>query len=201
MKLLNLCHVTLFAALFVQSISYAAEDDEIDYVGTMSIGSKTMLLIVRDRKFRPAFTTLNLGLTGLYKRYYMTFEHERSIQDAIESNGTGLVFFSRQDTSLTFGYSLATNMSIFTGYREGETTDYYSAQANTSFGTESSGLYLGGSYSYSNKKYGTFGASLAIAQLTGSISLEEPFVETGQFNPAFPPPDSVDGDAVGYSLV
>lgn len=200
MKQSSLIKYLVAPVLFYQSACFAQEDAEINLVGQMSLGNKTMDLIISDRQFNPVFTTLNIGITALYQKFYLTLEHERSVQDAIQATGLGLLFFHREDTSLTFGYNVWEGLSAFVGYREGSTRNYYSASPDTSFGTESDGIYLGASYSYPVADHGTLGTSLAVAQLTGSVSLEEPFVDRNQFNPAFPPPNQVQGDAIGFSF-
>ncbi len=85
----------------------------IDFIARAAIGNKSSELIIRDRSFTPDFITLDLSLTGTHGRYFLTLNNENSIKDAIETDPNGLIFFSRQDTNLTFGYSFDIAISFY----------------------------------------------------------------------------------------
>lgn len=180
----------------------------IDFIAKAAIGYKSSELIIRDRSFTPDFITLDLALTGTIDRYFLTIENEVSIKDAIESvpdgdgDGVndGLIFYSRQDTNITFGYGFDI-ATVFIGWRSGETTSHYTAE-NNEFGTKSDGFYIGTSKSHYFENKGNLSGSIAIASLDGEVSLTEPFVDTSAFIPGVgsTPPDTIKGSAIGFSL-
>lgn len=174
----------------------------LDVYSSATMGIKSMDLAIRDREFSPSFTTINLSLTGAANKFYVSFDHERSLQDDIERDPNGLIFWSRQDTNLTFGYNVYPGINVFGGFRRGTSDAYYDDNVNTlsrSFGASSEGLYLGASYSKRFEK-GSFQASVAIASLNGEISFTEPLVDTTAFT-LTDPPSVVEGEALGASYV
>ncbi len=205
MKTVNLVLRGMFFLLLAMGFTRAAH--AIEFVGKMAIGNKTSELIISDRSFKPAFTTLDLSLTGTIDRYFVTFNNETSIKDDIESGpdgddpGTdpdGLIFYSREDLNITFGYSFDI-VTAFVGYRQGETRAFYSDN-NSAFGTTSKGYYAGVSKSHYFKGKGSLSGSFAIASLKGEVSLSEPFVDTRRFVVGNTPPDTIKGSAIGYSI-
>lgn len=179
----------------------------IDFIAKAAIGNKSSELIIRDRSFTPEFVTLDLTLTGTHGRFFVAINNENSIKDAIETVAPdasnpdgGLIFFSRQDTNITFGYSFDV-ASVFGGWRTGETDAYYTGE-NNNFGTKSDGFYIGTSASHYFEDKGNLSGSFALASLDGEVSLTEPFVDTSSFIPGVgpTPPANIKGSAVGFSL-
>ncbi len=166
----------------------------------LALNHKNMDLKIRDRSFTPTFNTLGLLLSGNIDRFNLTLAYDKSIDDDIESDPSGLIFYSRQDTSLELSYLAARQLRISIGYRTGETESYYSAAPSDSFGTSEKGYFIRGNYEYGFGKKGTLSTSLAIAQLEGEVSLREPFVDTSAFVVGPPPPKNIEGDALGYSF-
>jgi len=164
-----------------------------------------MQLNIRDREFTPSFVSLDFFVTTLIGKTYISVNHEQSIKDDIEGaeDATcerGLVSYSRSDSSLTIGYPVLESLNIFGGYRQGETSAYWSVTSD-SFGSSSQGVFLGGSTSYAVGNKGVLGLSLAVASLQGKVSLVEPFVDTQSILALNPnPPSDINGSAVGYSL-
>ena len=190
----------LLFGLFLFSLSFTSHAESgIDVVGKMAIGEKTMDLKIRDRSFSPSFTSLKLSVTGVKGAFFTTLDHEVSIKDAIESDSKGLIFYSRKDSNLTFGYALSDHLNTFIGYRTGETEAFYTAN-NSAFGNSSEGPFIGVSSSYYLKDTGSIGVSLAIAKLTGKVSLTEPYVDTTAFKVGDSPPADINGSALGYSF-
>ena len=177
----------------------AAEHQKVKVSGGLALSNKNMELIIRDRQFTPEFTSLALSVTGGTGNFYLTFNHDQSIKDDIESDSVGLIFYSRRDSSLALSYVLSREWRLSAGYRTGETESFYTV-SNDQFGTSEKGFFAGGNFSYSFGKKGTASASLAIAQLDGEVSLREPFVDTSAFVVGSPPPQNIEGDALGYSF-
>ncbi len=184
--------LTIFVAIGIASPAYS-----IDFIAKAGIGRKTSELIIRDRTFDPDFVMLNLSLTGSVERFFVSIDSETSIKDDVQSEVNGLVFYSRSDFNLTFGYGFD-DFSAFAGVRTGETDANFSA-SNASFGTRSDGYYFGVSGGYFFEGKGNLSVSLAIASLDGEVSLAEPFVDTTAFT-VTTPPENIEGSAVGYSL-
>jgi len=170
-----------------------------DFVGKIAFGQKSMDLSIRDRSFTPTFNTLDFTLTTLKENFYLSLNHDLSIKDPVGIDPNGLIFYSRTDTNLTFGYSVNNWLGVFAGFRTGETEAKYTGN-NGAFGNSSDGFYLGASGSHYIEGRGNFGASLAIAQLDGEVALSEPFVDTSVFLVGAPPPSVITGSALGFSL-
>ena len=175
---------------------FAAEENSLDYFVDLGMSSKQMELTIRDRKFEADFMTLDLAFTVAYGKFFATVTYEPSLKDDVRSDGSGLIFYSREDTTLTAGMSVFKGMSVFGGYRFGTTSGYYSASNGESL-VESEGIFAGVSYSKSVADKGSAVVSLAIAQLSGTVSVNEPFVDRTAIPTA---PNEVDGDALGYSF-
>ena len=176
----------------------------IDFIAKAAIGQKSSELIIRNRSFKPDFITFDLSLTGSFDRYFISFNNEISIKDDVtaydDPNNNafdGLIFFSRQDINITFGYGFD-DFTVFVGIRKGDTNAHYTANSG-SFGTSSDGYYAGVSSSYFFKDKGNLTGSIAIASLDGEVSLTEPLVDTSAFTVAAPPVN-IKGSAVGLSL-
>lgn len=184
--------------IVVLATGYHQSAYAIDVVAKAAVGNKSSELIIRDRKFTPDFVTLDLSLTGTHGRYFLTVNDEFSIKDAIETDPNGLIFYSRQDINITFGYSFDF-ATVFGGFRSGKTDAHYTAN-NGAFGTSSDGFYLGANRSHYFEGRGSLSGSLAIASLNGEVSLSEPFVDTSAFVVGPTPPENIKGSAVGLSL-
>ena len=178
-------------------IGFAPHAYAVDFIGKMALGSKSSELIIRDRSFNPDFITLYLSLTASLDRFFVSVDHEFSIEDDIETDPGGLIFYSREDTNLSLGYGFD-NFTLFTGFRTGATDAHYPG-TNEAFGTSSDGYYVGISAGHYFEGKGNLSASIAIASLDGEVSLTEPFVDTTAFT-VTDPPDNIQGSAVGYSL-
>ena len=191
--------VSVILTVLLSLSASVAQAEEIDVVVKTAITQKSLDLSIRDRSFSPTYNTLDIAITGAMGRYYLTLDHDFSIKDSIENDPNGLIFSSRSDTSLTLGYSILQWLSVFTGYRTGETKAFYSAN-NDSFGNTSDGFYLGVNGNHYFEDKGSLSLSLAIASLQGEVALSEPFVDTSVFLVGNPPPAEINGSAIGYSF-
>jgi len=196
MKSITLILRDIFFLLPVVVFTQSAQ--AIEFVGKISIGSKSSELIIRDRSFNPDFITLDLSLTGTIDRYFLTINNENSIKDDIETDPNGLIFYSREDLNVTFGYSFDI-VTAFIGYRKGDTNANFTAN-NSSFGTTSQGYYVGVNKSYHFGDKSSLSGSFAVANLKGEASLSEPFVDTSAFVVGATPPGAIRGSAIGFSV-
>jgi hypothetical protein len=172
-----------------------AEDDEVSIVGGVAYNLKNEDFDIAGKPFKPEFVTLEWSVIAAYKSSYVKFSFDQSIKDfatidnAPNSGGNidnQTILFSRKDISLTFGYSVLDNMSIFVGYTRGETSGTGIAGyrfeggiafpddaiiSNLSISIKESGPFVGASYSYYLQDSGSFSFSLAYAQLDGEVSI------------------------------
>jgi len=198
-------HLISTITAFFGLLALSSQAQALDIVSGVSVGNKSMQLKIADREFTPTFVSLDFFVTALFGKTYVSINHEQSIKDDVESaedatGARGLVYYSRSDTSLTIGYPVLEYLNIFGGYRQGETSAYWSVTSD-SFGSSSRGVFLGGSTSYAVGNKGAVGFSLAIASLQGEVSLQEPFVDTQSILALNPnPPSDIKGSAIGYSL-
>lgn len=70
--------------------------------------------------------TLSLSLTAIYQKLYLSLKYEDSFNDASDfsdvPNTDAETKVERTDYSITVGYNIFGNMSVFAGYMNGETT-------------------------------------------------------------------------------
>lgn len=184
--------------LAVLLTGFSGSANAIDIIAKAALGKKHYELIIRDRNFTPVFTTVDLSLIGVKERYYLALNYGFSIDSEIETDPNGLIFYSREDINLAFGYNLD-KFNVFAGYRTGKTDANYTGN-NGAFGTTSDGFYIGAGKSYYFEDKGSLSGSIAIAALDGEVSLSEPFVDTSAFVVGDPPPDKIKGSAVGLSF-
>ena len=170
-------------------------DKKLKVVSSASVSDKRMSLDIRDRQFNADFVMGTLSLSAINADFFGSIKVERSIKDDIRSDGTGLIFYSRTDYTLTAGKNLLKSLSAFAGYRQGRTTSYYNV-SNNQFDVSSKGVFLGGSYSHLVKDWGSLRFTLAVANLSGEVSLFEPFADRSVIPNA---PSKIKGNAVGYS--
>ena len=196
MKSVILILRSIFFLLLVVGVAQSVQ--AVEFVGKASIGNKSSELIIRDRSFRPDFITLDLSLTGTIDRYFVTINNENSIKDDIGTDPNGLIFYSREDLNVTFGYSFDV-ITAFVGYRKGDTNANYTAN-NSAFGTTSKGYYAGVSKSHNFDGKGSLSGTFAVASLKGEVSLSEPFVDTSAFVVGATPPGTIKGSAIGFSV-
>ena len=185
------------AVILSSGLLWHAPSHAVDYIGKLAIGQKSSALNIRDRSFSPDFLTLDISLTAAIDNLFLTVNRELSIKDDIETDPGGLIFYSREDLNITFGYGFE-DVTVFGGVRSGETNANYTGN-NGAFGTSSEGVYLGVSSSYYLEGAGNFTGSMAIASLDGQVSLSEPFVDTSAFT-VLTPPAVIQGSAVGFSI-
>lgn len=68
--------------------------------------------------------SLGLGLTSTYKRFYTHIFTERNLsptQERTTNLVANTIHFERKDSSISLGYALNSTISVFTGYKMGET--------------------------------------------------------------------------------
>ncbi|MGD8568301.1 MAG: hypothetical protein PVJ39_09460 [Gammaproteobacteria bacterium] len=197
MKNLRLKMVALILGHFLFATDAYADEQGFDYFVDLGMSSKQMSLSISESEFDAEFMTLDLAFTVAYDKFFASLAYEPSIKDDVRSDGSGLIFYSREDTTLTAGMNVWPGVSLFGGYRQGTTSGYYSVSNDESL-VESNGVFAGISYNRSFDDKGSAVVSLAIAQLSGNVSLKEPFVNRGTIPGT--PPDQIDGDALGFSL-
>lgn len=194
-----------------------------NYVANIGIGNKLMAVQIGSRESRAQFTSMDASWSVINGNWFASMNLEQSLKDGLQfynedilQNGSkigyanGVIIHTRTDASLTVGYRLFASTSLFAGYREGQTESYLSAIRKDNSAVEgisshgkikSRGMFAGLSVSHRFAGSSSLSASVAVAKLTGSASLAEPYVDTTSFqsDPSFP--SDVKGDAVGFSYV
>lgn len=182
--------------LVLCSTAVYAESSTPTTLGSIGLSQRNMELSIRDRHFNAQFTTLELALAKSFKPFFISLNHERSLNnDVRNNNGNGLLFFERHDSSLTFGARLNAHLSLFGGIRQGVTDSQFFNGASANGTAKSQGAYAGVSANYNVGRSGMLAASVAMARLAGEVTLNEPFVtRTVTSAPAL-----IDGRALGFS--
>ena len=125
-----------------------------------------------DYTLKPVFTMLSVSGGLVENRFYLTANIDNSLFDA---NLDGAVAagdkdtLSRSDRSLTLGYYIKNNVSVFVGYLTGDTEDAYSSPLYNETGTISfteKGPFAGANYLLYFSK-GALSLNFAYALLKG----------------------------------
>jgi 3D (Asp-Asp-Asp) domain-containing protein len=65
--------------------------------------------------------SLGLGVTATYGRLYVDVSAEKNTTSGKEPTPTGTAYFERQDAAISVGYGMNESISLFAGYKYGET--------------------------------------------------------------------------------
>ncbi|MEM7017921.1 MAG: hypothetical protein AAF512_11375 [Pseudomonadota bacterium] len=130
--------------------------------------------------------SLRFGASVAYKNYYLDITGETNLGSG-DTNITD-VDFDRQDATLTFGYGLSETISIFLGYKHGETTIQAPADVvGSKITLTGNGFFAGAGGVWPVKDLGAFSFSAAFAVMDASYNQPPTFGKTS-------------GDATGTSL-
>ena len=153
------CYCTLFTS------SYAEEESSFDVYPRAAMGLNWLDYSGDGPALRANYTTLNLGVTINFDRFYFDLGEELFGADFLESNGeiTGI---ERKDHAFTLGYIPIPEMSIFLGYTVGEMKNDFASEFH-----HDKGFFVGSGYSYLKGKT-NYSVSLAYADLDGSILVD-----------------------------
>ena len=166
-----------------------AEEDDISIVGSVSYNWKNEDFTIGGKPFKPEFTTVDWSIIAAYKSAYVKVNFDQSIKDSlqIDNSSSGstpdnqAIYFGRDDSVITLGYSAADNITVFAGYTRGVTEGVGTGQiidegTGPAFSTltiniTEKGPFVGASYSYYMKDSGSFSFVVAYAQLDGEVLL------------------------------
>ena len=151
-----------------------------------------------DYTLNPFFTMLSVTAGLVADRFYLTANVERSLfdtklNDAVNTGDKDTL--SRSDNSVTFGYYIKNNFSIFAGYLTGDTEDEYSSPSISETGKISfteKGPYVGANYLLLFSK-GAVSLNFAYAFLNGE------YKQTWK-NTQGPGQEKYKGDTSGVSM-
>jgi len=200
----------------------SAVNAQVAYVTNIGIGNKSMSVKIGNRESRALFTSLDASWSVVKNNWFTSISYEQSLKDGLQyysediiQNGSkvgysnGVIVHTRADISLTVGFRLFNNVSLFAGFREGQTDSYLSAiqkqtdvEGISSHGKiKSNGVFAGINFSHRFSGNSSISASIAMAKLNGSASLAEPYVDTSSFQNVASFPSTVEGGALGFSYV
>ncbi len=128
-KIVSKIPLALFILFFTQmtNANTDLEDNSWNFVPNASINFKSVDFKVADRNFDSRYTTLNLALTTLHKKFFATINFDQSIKDesklsfANKDNTSAIYTASRTDSGLTFGHNVWKDLTVFGGYKFGKT--------------------------------------------------------------------------------
>ena len=146
--------------------SYAEEESSFDAYPRAAMGLNWLAYIRPDgTALRANYTTLNLGVTINFDRFYFDIGEELFGADFLENQGeiTGI---ERKDHAFTLGYIPIPEMSVFLGYTVGEMKNDFDSEFH-----HDKGFFAGTGYSYLKGKT-NYSVSLAYADLDGSILVD-----------------------------
>jgi hypothetical protein len=151
--------------MFVPFI-HAEEDISFDAFPRAGVGLNQLAYVRPDgTKLDASYTTLNLGLTMNFERFYLDAGGEFFGVDFLENQGeiTGI---ERQDYTFTAGYLPSQDISVFLGYTVGEMKDDFQGEFH-----DDRGYFIGAGYSYL-KNTTSYAFTMAYADLDGTITVD-----------------------------
>ncbi len=158
---------------------------------------------ISDAKFSGNLSSAIYGIGIGKNRFYANLSLEQTLRsDTNYRPGTeGFLDISRNDQSLTLGYSLSKMATLFIGYKRGATlvsglsVDTGGSASPNSLEFVEIGPYIGGNINFFVNDANTLGLNLAYADMDGEINNE--IDKTGGSNSG---PASAKGTADGFSL-
>lgn len=181
--------INKFSTIVVASCCLAASphvvqaDNDLTVVPKIGFSYKTVELATSGgrKDFAPLFITLDLGMTLAYRSFYVSFSYDSSIKDDVTHNTTpsgsgtpddSIVYSSRVDGAATIGYNAWRGLTVFGGYKYGESKGLGFADATGSVENFenrliSNGPFLGASYSFRFQDKGSLDLSVAYAIMDG----------------------------------
>jgi len=205
-------------------ISAETDDDPVTVVGGVAYIFKTSDFTVSNKAFKPQYTSLDWSAVLAYKSFYTRVNFDQSIRghteidNSLENDGSinsGILTLDREDIAVTFGYSLFDSISVFAGYKRGETSGALGGQLrgfnpdpitnkpvdflieNTEVSFKENGPFIGIGYTYFTQKSGSINFSVAYADLDGEALLFVPELDAS--GSKFIVPVQILGDTTGLS--
>lgn len=108
------CHVL---GVFLILSSAAAPASELDLIPQAFVSLRDFEYRANTAQVNAAITSLGVGMTATWRKFYLNLSGEKNF-DPGEDQGIEL---NREDTALSFGYSVNDSISLFTGYKYGQT--------------------------------------------------------------------------------
>jgi len=220
--------------LFSQTVFSANSDDAdpINVVTGLSYEVSSQEFKIAGKRFIPDFISLDWKIAASYRNYFSALTYNASIKDyfqidnTLNVDGSGNIentpaIFSREDSSITFGYNFTNNFSVFGGYKYGKTNsirfsnlkDFDNnppagtfpggaislANNNTSFSLTEDGLFIGSSFIFSVSDSGSISLGVAYADLDGEFLFNSVELDTNGDKSIFVS-DLIIGDTSGTSF-
>jgi len=159
----------LICADIFPSIAMAESDFQVG--GAVGIQSKQVEFSYSDINLKPTFQMITYALTASYGRFFANLELEAMIEGDSQyyrdtsSNRTVTFDFKRSDSTITLGYNLWRGLSVFGGYKQGETEATLSSVAFDiqQLVVSEKGPFAGIAYGQPIGKKGTLAVSAAYA--------------------------------------
>lgn len=134
--------------------------------------------------------SLGIGLTATYGRFYLDISGEKNPASGKEPNENGNAYFEREDAAVSIGYGINESISVFAGYKYGETSIVSPPSAiaiGSQVSLEGRGLFIGAGGGWTVGQHNLLSFSAAYAMMRAQY-YDSSFVSDTQ------------GDASGTSL-
>jgi len=158
--------------------------DELGIISNISIANRQFDYASNNNEVAGDIVTAGLGLTLTYGRFYADIDAENSITSNNESAigfSNNLIDFKRSDFTLSTGYALQENLSLFIGYKQGKTTINARAENNTNtIELLGKGLFFGVGSGTRIKDWGVLSFSAAYASLNATYQDDQTNGITGR---------------------
>ncbi len=128
-------------------------------------------------KYRADRTLYLIGIGGtiIEDKFYMDIYAQTTTEDD-NTLDTGELGYQetfdgkRDDYSISFGYAITDDASLFAGYKYGKSSTEGKGGSKSDF--EEDGFFIGGTYGWLIQDFGVLSLNLAIAKLDGNIRFE-----------------------------
>jgi len=145
-------------------------------------------------KFDVNFLMLGVGLTSVYKDFYLDFSYQGSSDESDYFNESGFsekLTGDRTDYSATIGMRIFDNRgNVYVGYKNGKSDA--SGNSGTQLTFKEDGFFIGSSYGWIISDIGLLSVNIAYADLDGNLK-EEP-------GPGYPSGLGMDADSEASGL-
>lgn len=159
--------LTITSLLYIQT----AIADEYTLIPNLSASVKNFEYSVLNGNVKGEINSLGAGITGIYKNFYFDLNGERSQTANEESLINGLsntIAFKRTDFTASIGYAINQSISVFTGYKYGNSTLTelpHSPYVGAKTSLEGKGIFIGAGGGWAIKNWGHFSFSAAFAKM------------------------------------
>lgn len=219
----TVCNILFLGLVFSYApfaIPAEGGDDSVTVIGSAAYIFKNSELTVSGQQLEPQYTSVEWAVVLAYKNLYSRFSFDQSLKGHTEVNNNtnadgeienSILTLEREDAAFTLGFSISDSMSVFAGYKSGETSGINGSVlrtfnpgspegtivVNSDISFKEDGPFIGFSYTYFTQNTGSVNLSIAYADLDGEVTIASPELDTN--DEIFIQTQKTTGDNTGLS--